>query len=127
MNPRPPSALVWKAIDIYLESAYGAALPLAVKSRVEALRALDEEAFFESEILEQEAASGSARYCLRLGNRFYPHMKMIVETAPGGQGFVFRADCHDRHCCPPEGAPEYTEFLDLMEKNRVLAQGIEAA
>jgi len=127
MGTVPPLPLVWKAIDVYLRVAYSAGAPLPVKSRLDALKPLGEGAFFSSEMLEREAANGGLRYNLRLGNRHYPHMKMIMEQAPGGHGFVFRADCHDRHCCPPENAPEYGRFLELMEQNRRLAQSIEGA
>jgi hypothetical protein len=67
------------------------------------------------------------RYLLRLGNRHYPHMKMVIDRAPDGQGFLFRADTHDNHVRPKPGSRDEKPFLELMEKNRQVAEAIEAA
>jgi len=54
-------------------------------------------------------------------------MKLVIERSPDGELFLFRADTHDRHCCPPEGAPEHQAFVSLMTKNQELAQAVETA
>ena len=64
---------------------------------------------------------------MRLGNRYYPHMKLVIQRASDGQTFLFRADTHDKHICPPAGTPEHAEFSGLMARNQEIAQAIESA
>jgi len=122
----PEPAVVWKAIDAYLEVAFGGAPPSAVRSRLETLRALDEKAFYESTVFERAGEGAAARMLLRLGNHFYPHMKLAIERRPDKRGYLFRADTHDAHCCPAESSREYGSFRQLMEMNRTVAHEIEA-
>jgi hypothetical protein len=79
-------------------------------------------------VFEREAASPSpGKYSLRLGNRHYPHMKLVVERAPDGRGYLMRADTHDAHVRPAPGSRDYAVFIQLMELNRQVADQIEAA
>jgi len=121
----PHPTMVWNAIDAYLRCAYeGGDPPLAVRKRLETLRAAGENgAFFASSAFERDA--NSKKYSLRLGNRFYPHMKLSIDERPDQQGFLFRADTHDRHICPAPGSKDHGAFCQLMEKNQQLAQSIE--
>ena len=41
--------------------------------------------------------------------------------------FLFRADTHDRHVCPPEGAAEHDAFVNLMTRNQEIAQAVDSA
>jgi hypothetical protein len=122
-----PTPQVWKAIDIFLAQAYGGGpLPSAVRTRLDTLRSLAPDDLFASSVFEKDAQSPPNKLSLRLGNRFYPHMKLTIERTPDRQGFLFRADSHDRHCCPPPGSREYGAFCQLMENNQKVAQTIEA-
>ena len=123
----PEPAVVWRAVDAFLNVAYGGPPPSAVRSRLETLRALDANFFYDSAVFERRGDGPDARIFLRLGNRYYPHMKLTIQRATDGQTFLFRADTHDRHICPPEGAPEHAEFTDLMTKNQQIASAVEAA
>jgi len=114
-------------VDAFLNVAYGGPPPSAVRSRLETLRALDADSFYDSAVFERRGDGPDARIFLRLGNRYYPHMKLTIQRATDGQTFLFRADTHDRHICPPEGAPEHAEFTDLMTKNQQIASAVEAA
>jgi len=122
-----PPVEVLKAIDIYLSVAYTVTPPAAVRARLEALRALPPEQFYVSPVFERDRPIDPTRLALRLGNRFYPHMKLMVEQTPDQRGFLLRADTHDAHCRPKEGTREYGIFCELMEKNQQVAQAIEAA
>jgi hypothetical protein len=64
---------------------------------------------------------------LRLGNCFYPHMKLSIDQRPDREGYFFRADTHDRHICPPPASKEHAAFCELMDKNQQLSQEIETA
>ena len=137
-KPEPP--VVWRAIATYLSHAFDgppnahdvpASTPSAVRSRLEALRMTPPADFFASPVFERDASAatpaGQTKYCLRLGNRTYPHMKFVIDRAPDGHGHLFRADTHDGHCRPAPGARDYPMFCQLMETNRQLAARIEAA
>lgn len=122
--PRPRE--VWKAIEAYLGCAYGELPPPGVvQKRLETLRAAGENSdFIACGVFERDS---SRKYSLRLGNRFYPHMKLSIDLRPDDAGFFYRADTHDRHIRPAPASKDYLAFSELMEKNQKLAQDIEAA
>src|SRR4051812_38557897 len=100
MAELPHPRQVWSAIELYMRCAYGQTqAPAAVEKRLESLRVAGENStFFASSVFEIDA--NRKRYSLRLGNRFYPHMKLSIDERPDQGGFFFRADTHDRHICP---------------------------
>jgi hypothetical protein len=121
----PDPSLVWRAIDSYLKVAYGGPPPSAVRSRLETLHALDANSFYDAAVFEKKGDSANNRILLRLGNKFYPHMKLAIEKRPDRAGCLFRADTHDAHCCPANTSREYDSFKQLMELNQTVAQAIE--
>lgn len=118
---RPPAAEVWRAIEAYLAVAYDGPPPGAVSERVSRLRAAPEPAFYDCEVFERAAD----RCSLRLGNRFYPHMKLVVEGSETGLPH-FRVDTHDRHFLELVGPPD-PAFAELMARNEGLARSIQDA
>jgi hypothetical protein len=118
---RPAPAAVWRAIEAYLAVAYDGAPPAPVAARLSSLRAAPETAFYDCEAFER----GDDRYALRLGNRSYPHMKLVVVAAPGGRA-VFRADTHDRHFLDLIGSAQ-PRLADLLARNDAIARAIEDA
>jgi hypothetical protein len=125
MPAEPPDpTTVMRAIDAYLDVAYGPQRPAYVKSMVATVRDWSGK-FYACPVFVKDANTPPNRYSMRLGNRHYPHMKLVIERSPDDAVFFFRADTHDRHACPPEGAAEYRAFVDLMEKNQQIAQGVE--
>ncbi len=124
---KPSPSAVWQAIDIYLSNAYSGPPPSAVRSRLATLRSAPPAEFFDAAVFERDSAPSPARYALRLGNRSYPHMKLIVDRAPDGRGYLFRADTHDGHIQPPPGSRESRAFGELMQANRSIAEAIESA
>jgi hypothetical protein len=125
----PHPQQVWKAIDAYLVCAYaGSVPPKAVRERLETLRAAGENGdFFASTAFERDSKEATKKYSLRLGNQFYPHMKLSIDRRPDQEGYLFRADSHDRHICPAQGSKDFGAFRELMDKNQKVAQSIEAA
>jgi len=123
----PEPSDVWKAIEAYMRCAYGELNPpVAVQKRLETLRAAGENRdafYFTSGVFERV----SRKFKLRLGNWFYPHMKLSIDWRPDDAGFFYRADTHDRHIRPSPASKDYAAFLELMEKNQKLAQDIEAS
>jgi hypothetical protein len=124
---RPSPAQVWLAIETYLSLAYMREPPSAVRARLDTLHAVPEEDFYECAVFEREPALHPVRYRLRLGNEFYPHMKLLIDRSPDGRNSLFRADTHDQHCRPEPRSRDYRAFCELMTRNQQLAQRIEAA
>jgi hypothetical protein len=124
---KPTPAALWAAIEVYVGLAYDTQPSSAVRARLDALRGAAPDAFFECKAFEPSPKEDPARYDLRLGNRWYPHMKLVVQRAPDGKRYLLRADTHDRHIQPAPGSREYVSFCELMEKNQSLACQIESA
>lgn len=72
------------------------------------------------------ANSSSGGYALRIGNAWYPHMKLLVRPYPGPPGFVLSVDTHDKLPLPADH-PEAAQFRALQERNKELARSIESA
>ncbi len=124
---RPSQSELWRALDVYLQHAYGGVLPGTIRARIEALQSVDGDGVFDSPVIERDPAADPLRLKIRLGNRFYPHMKLVIERSPDGRGYLFRADTHDRHACPPATSREYGAFCELMARNQAIALAIETA
>ena len=124
---RPGSSQVWQAINTYLRHAYDPAkpLPATVQTRVDVLRSTCGD-LFATPAFEKDPATPNERFCLRLGNRRFPHMKLVVDCRTG-ERCIFRADAHDAHCRPKEGSPEMSQYLDLVDFNRSVTTAIDAA
>ena len=124
---RPERADVLRAVDTYVKVAYGdEPLPAHVRSQLAVLQTWKGD-FFRSPAIASDGGTPPKRYSIRLGNRYYPHMKLAVERSPDGTTYLFRADTHDGHCCPPADRPEYAAFREMMERNRVIASAMEEA
>ena len=124
---KPPVAQVWSAVEAYLNHAYGgAAPPSAVRDRLASLRATADTDFYDSPVFERDEARPPTRYSLRLGNKVYPHMKLVIERSPDGRGHLFRADTHDKHIRPNPTSREGRAFAELMAMNQKFAEAIEA-
>jgi hypothetical protein len=111
--------------------------PSAVRARLETLKSTPNESFYDSPVFERQEAPKNAgeagprdglpqRYALRLGNRAYPHMKLMIDRSPDGQGYLLRADTHDAHIQPRSGSRDTGAFAELMKINRNIADAIEA-
>jgi hypothetical protein len=125
---KPSVQQVWQAVETYLKGAYGvgASPPSAVRDRLASLRATGEADFWDSPVFERDDIKSPTRYALRLGNKVYPHMKMVIERSPDGRGHLFKADTHDKHIRPPPNSREGRAFAELMKMNQAFAETIEA-
>lgn len=124
MATKPEAAKVLRAIEIYLGYAYGDTIPVTVKSQLAVLRSWKGD-LLDAPVFAPDAHRPPTRYTMRLGNKVYPHMKVVFELSPDDSRFLFRVDSHDRHVCPPPGAPEYPAFCTLMETNQKIVESVE--
>lgn len=113
-----------RAIDAYLRCAYEGPPPPRVAALTEALHHAPPAAFYACEAFERD---GDARFALRLGNRHYPHMKLVIEQLPGRDVWLFRADAHDAHVLVDPADPDYPAYREMTARNRAIAAAIEAA
>ena len=122
----PDSAVVNKAIEIYLANAYQAQPPLAARSMLNLLKTWGGE-FYSAPAFARTGEKNAPRLTVRLGNSHYPHMKLALEPAPDGESYLFKADSHDKHLCPAQSDPDYAAFMELREKNQKVVEKIEQA
>jgi hypothetical protein len=123
----PDPAEVMRAVDVYIQTAYPSGPPAVTRARLEVVKASDGPLLSCREFVAEPRGELGTRYTLRLGNPFYPHMKLAIEPSPAGDRYLYRADTHDRHICPKPDSPEYAAFTALMEKNQTMASAIETA
>ena len=91
------------------------------------LRSASESDFYRLAAFERGPSDDPIRFSLRLGNHFYPHMKLTIERSPDGVHTLFRVDTHDQHVQVKPDAPEAAAVAELTRRNQSLAQQIEAA
>lgn len=121
----PKSSDFLRAVDLYLQKAYQGPPPSAVRLRVETLRAMPADEFYESAVLEKDNVRQPTKYFLRLGNQSYPHMKLMLMRQPGGN-WAFAVEEHDQlGTTPTPGSREYRFFAQMISHNRELAIIIE--
>lgn len=118
---------VQRAVGIYLDLAYGGsavprrlpnlALPAGAKPR-EIL------ALFARDVVA-DGEERRVRYTLRLGNRNYPFMKLVLQEHLLRGEFIFGVDTHDEMEIKPD-FPDYEAWLAVRRFNRKLKGDIEA-
>ena len=123
---KPDAALVQRAIDVYVRTAYPDGPPVAVRSMLATERSWAGH-LTDAPVFIKDDPKNTTKYSMRLGNASYPHMKLVIERSPDGKGHLFRADAHDAHCCPPAGTPEHDAFRQLMTKNQEVITAVEHA
>lgn len=110
------------AIQSYLELAYpSGAIPRQRIPEFTAYAHLDEMlASFE----RTPNGVGVEHYWLRLGNQFYPHMKLVVELTELGP--LLSVDTHDQMAFPTN-AEAQGEWVEVQRRNLGLRRAIERA
>ena len=118
---------VQRAVAIFLDLAYGSAqtprrlpdlslLPDATPERV-----LD---LFHRETCEAVPGHPCARFSMRLGNRNYPFMKLMLQEHLVAGEFFFAVDTHDEMEIRPD-FPDYEAWMSVRRFNLGLKREIE--
>jgi hypothetical protein len=114
---------------VYLEQAYPSGPPPENRRQ---FSHLDEHLSLE-EILHLKgvetlppASSAQSRpaYALRVGNEWYPHMKVVLRPLDDDGAYIFTVDTHD-HVSVPDGSPEADALRALKARNTELARLVE--
>lgn len=118
---------VASAISLYQEIAYGTQSRTRRAPDLAALEGKDPEgllAMFQKECIESVPGHPCVRYSLRLGNRNYPFMKLVLQEHLVPGEFFFAVDTHDQMEIKPD-FPDYESWMAVRRFNRDLKQRIE--
>ena len=117
--------MVQKAIAVYQDLAYGTGgrprrpVEPPTGGGVESLLAM-----FQKEQVESIPGYPCHRYSLRLGNRNYPFMKLMLQEHLVAGEFFFAVDTHDQMEIKPD-YPDYEQWTAVRRFNRELKRQIE--
>ena len=121
--------LVGKAVAIFLQHAYGGSgrpgrmpdLSLPAESSPEQVLGL-----FQREAYEDAHGHKAVRYTLRLGNRNYPFMKLLLQEHLVAGEWCFAVDTHDEMNIKPD-YPDYEAWMSVRRFNSNLKREIECS
>ena len=116
--------LVERAIAIFLAAAW----PGREKEKMPHLGEAPGGEALVAEFTDESAVDGdrvSRKYVIRIGNRFYPHMKFALEEHLLENEFFFCVDTHDDLDLKPD-FPDYEAWQQLKAENRRLKDEIES-
>jgi len=118
--------MVQKAIGIYQDLAYGSGRPrrpIDMPADATCDRVLE---MFQKEQVETIPGHPCNRYTLRLGNRNYPFMKLVLQEHLIAGEFFFAVDSHDQMEIKPD-FPDYESWMAVRRFNRELKVQIEGS
>jgi hypothetical protein len=130
-SPRIPTALLRRAVAIYLERAYPSGeRPEAVARRLTWCDGGDEPLDLGKPPFERAnrpEAGVAPIVALRLGNERFPHMKLQIQPWPNAAGFLLSVNTHDQILSLSAGGPEADAARALQAYNQQLKEAIELA
>jgi hypothetical protein len=127
----PLPAVLGDAIDMFLARAY----PDGVGEQVSAKFTVPDDGELARWLIETvgepEPADGdidSVRsIALRLGNAFYPNMKLRLTRPPGNELFLLMVDSHDVMLAAPVGSSDHQALEELKTANAAIAADVTSA
>jgi hypothetical protein len=126
----PARGEIQTAVRVYLELAYGPAVPAAAAERTPPA-GFEPAVWLMSDLVERTPAGVPLplvrSFALRLGNRHYPHMKLRLALLPEGRGYVFDVDTHDALLAARPDTPDAPQLVEFKRQNAALAAAIGAA
>ncbi|MCP4375032.1 MAG: hypothetical protein GY794_02455 [bacterium] len=127
----PRSEVLRDAIDMYLARAY----PDGVSEQISRKFTVPDDCDLGLWLLETAGEAeppgsdiDSVRtIALRLGNAFYPNMKLNMVRPPGSKEFLLMVDSHDVMLKAPEGSPDYQALEELKTANAAIVADVTSA
>ena len=122
---------LYRAINIYLTHAYGSteAIPEQIANLLPKNPDFDPKQWIMGEMVERNPAEAPFEEVVtasfRLGNMFYPNMKLRLAKPPREEFFLLSVDSHDAVLQAPEGTPDYKMLEELKAHNAKLAGEIQ--
>lgn len=117
--------LVRRAVAIYQDLAYGTTGRPRRGVDVQGLEPESVLAVFAKEQVEPVPGYPCMRYSLRLGNRNYPFMKLLLQEHLVAGEFYFAVDTHDQMEIKPD-FPDFEAWMAVKRFNKELKGKIEA-
>jgi CheY-like chemotaxis protein len=115
--------MVDSALAIYFRIAYGTQPRNGLR---EAAGSAPLDGFADETRREEGDEEPLQRFCMRLGNRNYPYMKLVVQEHMVVGEFYFGADTHDHLEIRPD-FPDYEAWMKVKRFNLGLKRDIEQA
>ena len=116
------------AVSVYWGSAYasdgGGAMPKFGTRQIDGPE--DVLGLFQKEVVELAEGQRTVRYTMRLGNRNYPFMKLLLQEHLIAGEFFFGVDTHDEMEIKPD-FPDYEAWMQVRRFNAALKRDIESA
>lgn len=129
-NCLPSCHEIRRAVEIYLEQAYGLEIPPRAGAFLPPCD-IDPAQWLMSDITERDPSHAPLQavrsFALRIGNAVYPHMKLRLSRPPKDPVFLFTVDSHDAILSAPAATPDYVLIEELKRHNAELANRIAAA
>ena len=126
----PDAGQIRLAVELFLRRAYAGEVPPQAQ-RLIPTEDFDPAAWLMADPVERDPADAPLEqvrsFVLRLGNEFYPHMKLRISRPPRSREFVFSVDSHDVFLRAPAGSPDYDMLENLKRQNAALAELITAS
>ena len=119
--------LLNRAVSVYWEKAYASdagTMPNFGNRPIEG--PLDVLGLFHKEVIELVPDNRSVRYTMRLGNRNYPFMKLLLQEHLIVGEYFFAVDTHDEMNIKPD-YPDYEGWMQVQQFNSALKREIERA
>ena len=119
--------LLNRAVSVYWEKAYASdvgTMPNFGNRPIES--PLDVLGLFHKEVIELVPDHRSVRYTMRLGNRNYPFMKLLLQEHLIVGEYFFAVDTHDEMDIKPD-YPDYEGWMQVQRFNNALKREIERA
>ena len=122
--------LIRQALDIYLGHAYLGPPNEQATALLPPEGNFDPEQWLFQEMVERDPPDADfatlRSAAVRLGNTFYPNMKVRLSRPPHGEVFLFSVDAHDAVLQAPEGSSDHAMLEELKAHNAKLAAAITA-
>ena len=136
LSSNPPSDLrdlklddLRRAVEIYLALAYSKVEPPdAVRRRLEWPESVDPVTLLSRPPFERASKPGAAPiHALRLGNEYYPHMKLQIQPWPTTAGYMLSVNTHDQVLGLDPSSADTEAFRALQAENARIKEAIELA
>jgi hypothetical protein len=130
-NGLPRAETLRDAIDVFFAHAYPDGVGEQISLRFTAPDDGELARWLIDDVGEPEPASADIAsvksIALRLGNAFYPNMKLRLTRPPGSNVFLLMVDSHDVMLAAQPGSPDYQALEELKSANAALVADITTA
>ena len=127
----PRADALKEAISIYVSRAYPDGADERTSQKFTVPDDCDLAGWLIEDVGEPEPADADIdslrSIALRMGNAFYPNMKLRLTRPPGSDIFLLMVDSHDVMLAAPPGSPDHEPLEALKAANAAIARDITGA